>query len=122
MASETALVTVGDITCTQHWIYTHNGAFPLAGSSWTFTNQTTTTERMPQVAIVLAVIFFIFCFLGLLFLLMKEKVTQGWVTVTVTSPGGYHATQIPISNQAQIADVEHRVHYIRSLVAAARIG
>ena len=38
-----------------------------------------TEEKIPAHAIVLAVIFFIFCLLGLLFLLMKEKTTTGFV-------------------------------------------
>jgi hypothetical protein len=118
--SEPILVAVGDISCTQHWVVTPAGAFPLAGTSWIVTNQTTTTERIPAVAIVLAVIFFVFCLLGLLFLLMKERTMSGWVTVSVQGPGGYHATQVPVTNPAQVADVEARVHYIRSLVAAVR--
>lgn len=117
---EQYLVGVGDIGCSQHWAVTPSGTFPLAGSTWTVTHQVTWTERIPTRAIVLAVIFFVFCLLGLLFLLMKERTVQGYITVTMQCPGGYHATQIPISSQAEIADIEARVHYIRSLAAAAR--
>jgi len=117
---EPVLVTVGDIACTPHWVITPNGTLPIAGSTWTVSNQTTTTERIPAYAIVLAIIFFLFCLLGLLFLLIKERTMHGYVTVTVQSPAGYHATQVPVASVAQVADTEARVHYIRSLVAAAR--
>lgn len=73
-------------------------------------------------SIVMTVLFVWICFLGLLFLLVKERRLSGWVTVTVQSPAGYHATQVAVSAPAQIADAEQRVHHIRSLVAAARHG
>lgn len=117
---EPVLVTVGDIACTEHWVVTPGGSFPISGSTWIVTNQTTTSERIPPYAIVLAIVFFLFCLLGLFFLLIKQRTMQGWVTVTVQAPGGYHATQVPVSHPSQIADVENRVHYIRGLAAAAR--
>lgn len=119
-ASEPVLVSIGDIACTQHWVVTPNATFPVAGTTWTVANQTTTTESIPAYAIVLAIVFFLFCLLGLLFLLIKERRTQGFVTVTVQGPSGYHATQVAVSHPAQAADTEARVHYIRSLAAASR--
>jgi len=120
--NEPVLVTVGDMVVSQHWAVTPNGTFPLAGSTWTVTNQTSVTEGIPAWAIVMTVLFVWICFLGLLFLLVKERRLSGWVTVTVQSPAGYHATQVAVSAPAQIADAEQRVHHIRSLVAAARHG
>ncbi len=119
---EPVLVTVGDIVVSQHWAVTPNGTFPLAGSTWTVTKQTSITEGIPAWAIVITVLFVWFCFLGLLFLLVKERRLSGWVTVTVQGPAGYHATQVAVSAPAQIADAEQRVHHIRSLVVAARHG
>ena len=116
--SSAVLVTVGDISCTQTEVITPNGRRPLARTVWVVQNNTTTTESIPAYAIVLAVIFFLVCLLGLLFLLIKERRTTGWVTVSVQGAGTYYATQIPISAPAQITDVESRVGYIRGLVAA----
>ena len=76
------------------------------------------TESIPSYAVVLAVVFFLVCLLGLLFLLIKERKTTGWMTVSVQGEGTYHATQIPVSSPAAVADVEGRVSYIRGLVAA----
>ncbi len=112
------LVTVGDIACTQTEVITPNGRRPLARTVWVVQNNTTTTESIPAYAIVLAVVFFLVCLLGLLFLLIKERRTTGWVTVSVQGDAMYHATQIPVSAAAQITDVESRVGYIRGLVAA----
>jgi hypothetical protein len=70
---------------------------------------------MPTVAIVLAIIFFIFCLLGLFFLLMKEKVTTGHVQVTVNSGGRFHSTMIPVSSPQAVADIMGRVNYARSV-------
>ena len=112
------LVTVGDISCTANEVITPNGRAPLAGTVWGVQNNTTTTESIPAYAIVLAVIFFLVCLLGLLFLLIKERRTTGWVTVSVQGRGMYHATQIPVSTPLQVGDIESRVGYIRGLVAA----
>ena len=76
------------------------------------------TESIPAWAIVCAIIFFIFCLLGLLFLLIKERKTQGFVQVSVQGHGVFHATQVPVSSPAQVMDIEQRVNYCRSLVAA----
>lgn len=112
------VVTVGDVSCTHTEVITPNGRWPLDRTVWVVQNNTTTTESIPAYAIVLAVIFFLVCLLGLLFLLIKERRTTGWVTVSVQGQGTYHATQIPVSTQTQITDIESRVGYIRGLVAA----
>ncbi len=115
---EPILVSAGDISCTQHRVITPNGSFPLAGTTWLVSNNSVTTESMPTYAVVLAVIFFIFCLLGLLFLLIKERRTTGYVQVTVQGPGVFHSTQLPVSSPAQVLDIEQRVNYIRGLVAS----
>lgn len=112
------LVNVGDIACTQDEAITPNGRFPLRRTVWVVQNNTTTTESIPTWAIVMTILFVLACLLGLLFLLVKERKTSGFVTVSVQGEGVYHATQIPVSDPAQIADVESRVGYIRGLVAA----
>jgi hypothetical protein len=112
------LVTIGDMACTQTTVITPTGSYPLAGTTWIVANNTVTTESIPAYAIVMAIIFFIFCLLGLLFLLIKERKTQGYVQVSVQGPGLFHATQVPVSSPAHVLDIEQRVNYCRSLVAA----
>ncbi len=116
--SEAVLVTIGDIACTQTRVILSSGSYPLAGTTWLVSNNTTTTESIPAYAIVMAIIFFIFCLLGLLFLLIKERTVQGFMQVSVQGPGLFHATQIPISTQMQALDIEQRTNYVRGLVAA----
>src|SRR5687768_11580322 len=80
----TVLVTIGDMACTESTVITPAGTFPLKGTTWIVSNQTQTSERIPPHAIVLAIVFFLFCLLGLLFLLMKERTTTGFVQVSGT--------------------------------------
>ncbi len=61
-----------------------------------------------------------FCLLGLLFLLIKEDRTTGWLQVTVQGPGFVHTTQVPASHQGTAADIHARVNFARSLTAAAQ--
>ena len=95
-----------------------NGRWPLARTVWVVQNNTTTTEAIPTWAIVMAVLFFLVCLLGLLFLLVKERRTTGWVTVSVQGEGTYHSTQVPVSAPEVVSDIESRVGYIRGLVAS----
>ena len=118
VAPQPVLVTVGDIGCTQTEVITPNGRHPMAGTTWIVTNQTRVTERIPPYAIVLAIIFALACLIGLLFLLIKERRTEGFMQVAVNGDGFYYATQVPVSGPLQIADVENRVNYIRGLAAA----
>jgi cell division septal protein FtsQ len=66
---------------------------------------------------VLAVIFFVFCLLGLLFLLIKDTKTTGHVQVSVQGHGHYHATTIPASSPAMPMQINQQVNYARSLAA-----
>ena len=61
---------------------------------WNATDMSRTEEKIPTHAIILAVIFFLFCLLGLLFLLMKERRTTGFIQVMVTSGGKHHSTMV----------------------------
>jgi hypothetical protein len=117
-AAPGVLVTIGDIACTQYEVITPTGRAPLGGTTWIVTNQTQLVEKIPAYAIVLAIIFAFACLLGLLFLLIKERQVQGFVQVSVQGPNFYYATQVPISDQRQVIEVEQRVNYIRGLVNA----
>ncbi|MGL4745281.1 MAG: hypothetical protein ACRCXL_12955 [Dermatophilaceae bacterium] len=78
-----------------------------------------TTRSIPTWAVVCTVVFFLFCFLGLLFLLVKEERTEGWVQVVVHGDGFLHTLQAPVASAAQVADYNARVNHARSLSAAA---
>jgi hypothetical protein len=116
--SETPLAYIGDIGVSQSQVITPAGTFPLRGSVWTVTDMSRTEQHMPAYAVVLAIIFFIFCLLGLLFLLMKETTTVGFVQVTVNGGGGrYHSTMIPVSSPQQVFHVMSQVNWARSMAA-----
>ncbi|MFE6663193.1 hypothetical protein ACFVFH_06455 [Streptomyces sp. NPDC057697] len=89
------VLVFGDIAVMQDQIMTPAGPMPLKGAVWTATDLSRTEEKIPTVGIVLAIVFALFCLVGLLFLLMKEKQTTGFVQVSVTSGGRHHSTMIP---------------------------
>ncbi|MFB7637005.1 hypothetical protein ACFC0M_39500 [Streptomyces sp. NPDC056149] len=109
------VLSLGDIAVSGDTIMTPVGPMPLRGAVWTATDMSRTEEKIPTHAIVLAVVFFLFCLLGLLFLLMKERVTTGFVQVTVNSGGRHHATMIPVQSPEQVMFVLNQVNYARSL-------
>ncbi|MFC9426505.1 hypothetical protein [Streptomyces sp. NPDC056987] len=111
------LVTLGDITVVGDSIITPSGTLPLRGAVWNATDMSRTEEKIPTHAIILAIIFFIFCLLGLLFLLMKEKTTTGFIQVTVTSGGKHHAAMIPAHDAGTFQMVMSQISYARSLSA-----
>jgi hypothetical protein len=115
--SEAPLGYIGDITITHSQVVTPAGPFPLRGTIWTVTDMSRTEQYMPAYAVVLAIIFFIFCLLGLLFLLIKESRTTGAVQVTVQGAGHYHSTMIPVSEPRQVYAVLQQVNWARSLAA-----
>ncbi|MEU6116052.1 hypothetical protein ABZ840_16180 [Streptomyces sp. NPDC047117] len=109
------LLMLGDITVIPDGILTPVGQLPLKGAVWTVQDMSRTEEKIPTHAIVLAVVFFVFCFLGLLFLLMKEKSTTGYIQVAVHSGGKYHAAMIPATHENVVFQVTQQVNYARSL-------
>jgi hypothetical protein len=109
------LLTIGDITVTGDQIVTPAGQLPLRGAVWNATDMSHTEEKIPTHAVVLAIIFFLFCLLGLLFLLMKEKKTTGYIQVTVTSAGRHHSTMIPAHSPGTFQAVMGQINYARSL-------
>jgi hypothetical protein len=118
MSGEQVMVSIGDISVTSTTVYTPSGARPLSEVTWTFTDMSITSQGIPTWAIVCAVVFFLLCFLGLLFLLAKEDKTQGSVQVTVHGPGFLHTSTIPVASRAQVADINARVNYVRTLTAS----
>jgi len=118
----TTLVTIGDIACTSGLVITPSGTRPIGQVTWSFTDMSRTTRGIPAWAIVCAIVFFLFCLLGLLFLLVKEEQTEGWVQVVVQGPSFLHTVQLPVASPAQVADYNARVNYARSLSAVSRPG
>jgi len=119
-APEPVLVTIGDITVTPSWVVTPAGSAPVSSVQWHVTDMSVTTREIPTWAIVCAVIFFLFCFLGLLFLLAKEERTVGSVQVVAQAPGLLYSTQIPVWSLHQVHDVNGRVNYARSIAMTGR--
>ncbi|MFK0254268.1 hypothetical protein [Streptomyces sp. NPDC090445] len=108
-------LTLGDITVVGDQIITPSGTMPLKGAMWNATDFSRTETKIPPHAIVLAIVFFLFCLLGLLFLLMKEKTTTGYIQVTVTSGGRHHAAMIPATDAGTFQWVMGQVNFARSL-------
>ncbi|MER5770587.1 hypothetical protein [Streptomyces sp. NPDC001985] len=109
------LVAIGDITVVGDSIITPAGSLALRGAVWNATDLSRTEEKIPVYAIVLAVLFFGACGLGLLFLLIKEKSTTGFVQVTVTNDGRHHATMIPAHNPYVFQQIMGQIGYARSI-------
>ena len=114
---EPVRVQLGDIAVTDTYVQTPAGSYPLRGTTWTVTNQTYVTESIPAYAIVLTIIFVVFCLLGLLFLLLKERKVNGAMQVSVQGPGLWHSTYIPVHNDAAIYHTNVTVDWIRAQVA-----
>ncbi|TWS19872.1 hypothetical protein FK529_06895 [Tsukamurella asaccharolytica] len=111
------LVSIGDIHCTRTDVITPAGTFPIAGAQWTVTNQSVTTREIPTWATVLAIVgAFVVCLFSLLFLLVKEDRTQGFVQVSVFGPEGRsYTTNIPVHSPLAVQDVFQRVDFARNL-------
>jgi hypothetical protein len=119
LPAEPVLVTIGDISVTQSTVYTPSGARPLGEVSWSVGDMSVTTQAIPTWAIVCTIVFtLLLCGLGLLFLLVKEYTTSGALQVTVSGPGFVYTSSIPVSSPAQVADINARVNYVRTVTAA----
>jgi hypothetical protein len=118
-ATDPIMLTIGDIGVTRNWVVTPNGTARLRGSQWIVRDMTRTQTKIPTWAIVLAIVFALVCLLGLLFLLAKEKYTTGYVEVSVQADNLFHATQIPVSSEYQVAQIRQQVSQAQTLAAAA---
>ena len=117
--SDPLLFTIGDIGVSRHWVVTPNGSAPLSGSQWIGQDHSREQTGIPAWAIVLAIIFFLACLLGLLFLLAKETKVTGYFEVTVRSGQVMHTTQLPVSNAQQVAQYRAMVHHAQAMAAGA---
>lgn len=115
MGYPAAGLSLGDITIAGDQIITPSGPMPLRGAIWNATDFSRTEEKIPAHAIVLAVIFFLFCLLGLFFLLMKERRTTGYIQITVNSAGRHHSTMIPAVDPGTYMWVMSQINQARAL-------
>ncbi|WP_327304990.1 hypothetical protein OG730_16630 [Streptomyces sp. NBC_01298] len=115
MGYPAAGLSLGDITIAGDQIITPSGTMPLRGAIWNATDFSRTEEKIPAHAIVLAVIFFLFCLLGLFFLLMKERRTTGYIQITVNSGGRHHSTMIPAVDPGTYMWVMSQLNQARAL-------
>ncbi|MFI9625436.1 hypothetical protein [Streptomyces sp. NPDC052042] len=111
------VLAIGDITIVNDQIITPVGAMPLKGAVWSATDLSHTEERIPTVAIVLAIVLTLLCLVGLLFLLMKEKKTTGFIQVSVTSDGKHHSTMIPATGPETFPWVMAQLNSARAMSA-----
>ncbi|MGW6566009.1 hypothetical protein [Streptomyces sp. NPDC054975] len=109
------LFILGDITIAGDQIITPGGPMPLKGAAWNVMDMSRSEEKISTAGIVLACVFVAACGLGLLFLLMKERTTSGFIQVSVTSGGRYHSTMIPAVRPDTIHWVMGQLNYARSL-------
>lgn len=114
------LVQLGDLYVTPTEIITPSGPLSLTEVDVWVVDQTIAIRKTPTWAIVAAVGTALFALLGLLFLLVRTSVVQGYVIVTVESGGRRHVTHVPVANAAQRADVLQRAAYLQQIVAWAR--
>lgn len=114
---EPVRVRLGDISVGDTRVQTPVGVFPLQGTVWTVSNQSYATESIPTWAIVMAILTFLLCLLGLLFLLVKERRVQGAVQVSVQGPGLSYSTYLPVYNELAIFQINQNVDWIRGQVA-----
>ncbi|MGW0118117.1 hypothetical protein [Streptomyces sp. NPDC003327] len=106
---------IGDISVVGDQILTPAGPMPLKGAVWNAVDLSRTEEKISTAGIVLACLFVAACGLGLLFLLMKEQSTTGFVQVTVNSGGRHHSTMIPATRPDTIHWVMSQIGYARTL-------
>lgn len=117
---ESYVTTIGDIVVSPHWVTTPSGQFPLRGTTWTVTDMSHQRESISMVGVILCIAFIWVCFIGLLFLLMKERSMEGYVQVTVQASNGIqHSAMIPAANTQTAWQVNQAVNYARSLAAVA---
>lgn len=98
------LLAIGALQVTATHVYTPAGRIALSSSHVTFVDQTRTTSKIPTWAIVLTIITVWFFFIGLLFLLVREHSTEGYVSITVQDRDGRAYTEHILAASPQHRD------------------
>jgi hypothetical protein len=120
-AQESALVQFGDITITEHWLITPAGTAPLRGTQIFVTDMTREERVIPAWAIVFAIIGFFFFLLGLLFLLVKETRSSGFMQISVVNGAfTYQSAEMSRGNRTnQLYELQNRANFARGIIARA---
>jgi hypothetical protein len=108
---------IGDIGVTNDTIVTPIGQAPVAGSVWVGYDYTRSTQKIPVWAIVMAVIFAVFCLLSLLFLLVKEEETSGYVEVQVQQGQFVHVTHIPVRSRFEVDNLMMQIGQVQAFAS-----
>lgn len=130
--SDPVLFTIGDIGVTRAQVIVPAGRFPLRGTVWTTQDSTQVTQGVSTTGVVLTVVsmallcmcglllwpLLIFVPFGLLFLLIRDRKVSGFISVTVSGPGLFHAVQLPPGPEVS-AMVAYQVNQARALAAVA---
>jgi hypothetical protein len=130
-APEPVMVHFGDILMSEHWLVTPHDTVPLAGTSLWVLDQSREERYLPVWAATLALtgflfvllgfVGFFFALLGLLFLLVKETRTTGFMLITVSNGEFTHQTGEPArgNRAAQFHELGNRAAYAREMIARA---
>ncbi len=109
-AADPFIYTISDIGVSRYWVVTPVGTALLRGSKWAIRENVQVQRLTPSWAIVLAVLFFWVCFLGLLFLAVKEDRVTGTVEVSVATSHFTYVTSMRVTSIEQ-ADQCRRIVY-----------
>lgn len=118
---EPVLVQFGDISISEHWLVTPAGSAPLRGTQIFVTDMTREERYIPGWAIAFAIIGFFFFFLGLLFLLVKETRSSGFMQISVTNGAfTYQSAELTRGNRTnQLYELQNRANFARGVIARA---
>jgi hypothetical protein len=113
--AEVAVLRIGDISVSPHWVVTPNGTAPLAGSEWTLIDSTRPYTKHAWWTIVLAIVLFP---LGLLFLFIGTEEIRGPLELKVKSGDLLHTTQLYVKNRMMSDTIRKNVGQVESMAHA----
>lgn len=119
-APEPFLFAIGDIGVSRSWIVTRSGNVPIEDAQITIADHTIRSKHTPGIIIVLVVLFIWVFLLSLLLLLIKQERVTGSVMVTVTGPGFYHVSHLPIYGATSVMLMHRNVDQANAMIHAAR--
>lgn len=112
---------IGEIVVRNDEVLTPLWNAPLRDCHFSVVDQSYTRSTTPQWAIILAILSFLFCLLGLLFLIVKEDETTGGVAITVSGSGGLtYTTYVPARSRFTAGEAFSYVSQIQARSAQLR--
>ena len=107
---------VGDIGVSATHVHLPGGVFAIRGSTWTLQESTYLAQKTSQTGIILAIVLFFFlCFFSLFFLLMKDQVLLGTISVRVVGAGFDHSTAVTVDNAVAATHLRQTVAWAQDL-------